>query len=101
MDMSGSKNHLPVTTGAGMVVPVSGASGFDGLNGQPHLRGNTSVCIDLPTLPAQYTLFHIARYVGTANRQRVRVPAVAACSGSRLGGCAARGTWRPQHTLNA
>lgn len=68
-DLSGPNNHA---TTVGVVTHNTGFTSPDILNGQPHLRGNTTASIIFPSaiMPVTYTLFHVTRYTGPA-RQRI------------------------------
>lgn len=65
-DASGAGNH--VTASSGVILRATDPS-----SGQDYLFGNTASTLTFPTaiLPATYTLFHLTRYSGTANRNRI------------------------------
>lgn len=66
-DTSGANNHA---TGSGSI-SVGVTNGV--LNNKNYLRGGTGASITWPVgiLPAQYTLFHVARYAASGTKQRI------------------------------
>lgn len=63
-DLSGLNNH---------VTNVSGTVSTGTESGIAFIQGNTSTKLFFPNgiLPTNYTLFHVAKYIGSSNRQRI------------------------------